>query len=157
MNITWQGGQNFTLKSKGTNVVLGDTMKLGDLEITEPGEYEVGGVQFDWTDGIIQVYLEGMNVGHIKKGKLLSDEEMEQLNGINILLIGVGGESFTETKTALSLISQIDPGIVIPMYTGKIEEFAKEEGASGEPQDEFKIIKNELPQEARQVVILNAR
>lgn len=153
MIVTWQGGQNFTLKSKGINVVLGEKNKLGDLEITEPGEYEVGGVQLDWVDGVIQVYLEGMNVGHIKKGKVMSDEEMEKLNGINILLIGVGGGSFTETKTALNVISQIDPQVVVPMHEGKLEEFTKEEGG-GEPKDELKITKNELPEEARQVVIL---
>lgn len=153
MIITWQGGQNFTLKSKGANVILGEKYKLGDLEITEPGEYEVGGVQLDWVDGVTQVYLEGMNVGHIKKGKVMSDDEMEKLDGINILLIGIGGSEFTETKTALDVIAQIDPEIVIPMHNGKLEEFTKEEGG-GEPKDELKITKNELPQEARQVVIL---
>jgi len=156
MIITWQGGRNFTLKSKGINVVLGEKNKLGDLEITEPGEYEVGGVQLDWVDGVIQVYLEGMNIGHIRKGKVMAEEEMEKLNGINILLIGVGGGEFTETKTALEVIAQIDPEIVIPMHNGKLEEFTKEEGG-GEAKDELKIVKNELPQEARQVVILEAK
>lgn len=156
MIITWQGGQNFTLKSKGINVVLGEKNKLGDLEITEPGEYEVGGVQLDWIDGVIQVYLEGVNIGHVKKGKVMSDEEMEKLNGINILLIGVGGGNFTETKTALNVITQIDPQIVVPMHEGKLEEFTKEEGG-GEAQEELKVTKNELPQEARQVVILDQK
>lgn len=153
MIVNWQGGQNFTLKSKGINVVLGEKCKLGDLDITEPGEYEVGGVQLDWIDGVTQVYLEGMNIGHIKKGKVMPDDELEKLNGINVLLIGVGGGEFTETKTAIAVIAQIDPQIVIPMHEGKLEEFTKEEGG-GEPKDELKIVKNELPQEARQVVIL---
>ena len=100
MTVTWQGGQNFTIKGKHLSVHLDEKIKLGDLEITEPGEYEVGGVQLDLIDGIIQIYLEGINVGHIKKGKILSDEEMTKLNGIDILLIGVGGGEFTETKTA---------------------------------------------------------
>ena len=115
MIVTWQGGQDFTLKSKGINVVLKDKPKLGDMVIDEPGEYEIGGVQLDWIDGVVQVYLEGLNVSHIKKGKVLSDEELEKLNGIDILLIGVGGGEFTETKTAHAVVNQIDPSVVIPM------------------------------------------
>lgn len=156
MIVTWQGGQNFTLKSKGINVALCQKCKLGELEINEPGEYEVGGVQLDWIDGVIQVYLEGMNIGHIKKGKVLSDEELEKLNGIDILLIGVGGGEFTETKTALSIITQIEPSIIIPMYEGNIDEFKKEEGASGEDLAELKITKPELPVDGRKIVTLNA-
>jgi len=155
MIITWAGGQNFTIKTRGLNVLLGDKVKLDDLEITEPGEYEVGGVQLDVVDGINQLYLEGMNVGHIKKGKILSDEEMQKLNGINILLIGVGGGAFSETKTALELISQIDPGVVVPMHDGNLDEFIKEEEGNTEGQDELKIIKADLPQDARKVVVLN--
>lgn len=156
MTITWQGGQNFLIKSKGANVVLGEKIKLGELEITGPGEYEVGGVQLDCIDGIIQIYLEGMNVGHIKKGKILSDEEMQKLNSIDILLVGVGGKEFTETKTALELISQIDPSIVVPMHNGNLDEFIKEEGGSSTGQDELKISKADLPQDSRKVVVLNA-
>ncbi len=72
-----------------------------------------------------------------------------------MLLIGVGGSEFTETQTALQIISQIEPNIVIPMYEGKIDDFIKEEGISSSGKDELKIIKNEMPQEERQVVILN--
>lgn len=156
MNITWEGSQNFTIKTKNLSVTLGDKIKLGTLDIDEPGEYEVGGVQLDLIDGIVQVYLEGVNVGHIKKGKTLSDEEMQKLNGIDILLIGVGGGEFTETKTAKELISQIDPGIVIPMYKENLEEFVKEEGGALTGQDELKIAKTDLPEDTRKVVILNA-
>jgi L-ascorbate metabolism protein UlaG (beta-lactamase superfamily) len=156
MTITWAGGQNFSIKTKGVSVLLGEKVKLGDLEISEPGEYEVGGVELDWIDGITQVYLEGMNVGHIKKGKLLADDEMEKLNGIDILLIGVGGQEFSETKTALELISQIEPSIVVPMHNGNLDEFIKEEGGNPEGQDELKIVKADLQADARKVVVLNA-
>jgi hypothetical protein len=155
MIITWQGGHDFTLKTKGINVVLSDKPKLGELVIDEPGEYEVGGVQLDWIDGVVQVYLEGLNISHIKKGKVFSDEELEKLNGIDILLIGIGGEEFTETKAAISLISQIEPSVVIPMYKAGLEEFAKQEGATGEPVDEYKVTKADLPDEGRDIVILN--
>lgn len=156
MIINWEGGQKFNLKTKQLTVKLGEKINLGDLEITQPGEYEVSGIQVDQIDGIIQVYAEGINVSHIKKGKILTDEELEKLNGVDILLIGVGGGEFTETKVALEVIAQIDPAIVIPMSKGDLEEFIKEEGKN-ESIDELKISKGELPQDDRQIVILNAR
>ena len=156
MIITWQGGHDFTLKAKGINVVLSDKPKLGELVIDEPGEYEVGGVQLDWIDGVVQVYLEGLNISHIKKAKVLSDEELEKLNGIDILLVGVGGGEFSETKTAISVMSQIEPSVVIPMYAANLEEFTKQESSAGAPIDEYKVTKADLPVDGQDIVILNA-
>jgi len=156
MTIRWEGDENFNLKTKTNQVQIGQKIKLGELEITSPGEYEVGGTQIEVIDGIIQVFAEGLSIGHIKKGKVLSDEDLEKLNGIDILLIGVGGGEFTENKTALEVINQIEPSLVIPMHNGNIGDFAKEEGVSGEGQDELKISKAELPVDARQMVVLNA-
>lgn len=155
MIIRWEGNKNFSLKTKALTVEIGDKNKLGGLEITEPGEYEIQGVQMEIIDGIIQVYVESLTIGHIKKGKVLSDDDLEKLNGIDILLIGIGGGEFTETKVATEVINQIEPSIVIPMYKDNLGEFVKDEGAGNVTQDELKISKAELPSEERQVVILN--
>ncbi len=156
MTIRWEGDENFSLKFKTNQVQIGQKIQLGELEITSPGEYEVEGTQIEVIDGIIQVFAEGLSIGHIKKGKVLSDEDLEKLNGIDVLLIGVGGGEFTENKTALEVINQIEPSLVIPMHGGSIGNFAKEEGISSEGQDELKISKAELPVDARQMVVLNA-
>ena len=92
----------------------------------------------------------------MKKARTLSDQELEKLNGIDVLLIGVGGGVFTETKTAIEVISQIDPKIVIPMYEENLESFTKEEGINVEGQEQYKFTETDLPQEERKVVILNA-
>jgi len=157
MIIKWEGGDNFSIKTKSNSLRIGSKIQLDKLDISGPGEYEVGGTQVEVIDGIIQVYAEGMTIGHIKKAKVFSDQELEELSGIDILLIGVGGAEFTETKTALSVINQIDPNIVIPMHKGNLQEFAKEEGVTTEGKDELKISKIDLPQDERQVIILNAR
>lgn len=160
MNITWEGGKDFSIKTKTLTAKIGEKIKLGDMEIDGPGEYEVGGVQIEVIDGIIETYAEGFCIGHIQKAKVLSDTELENLNGIDVLLIGVGGGDYTETKTALQVIAQIDPSIVVPMYEVSekgLEEFTKEEGVTTEGKDELKISKADLPVEGRQVVVLNAR
>ena len=157
MVIIYEGGQNFALKTKNTTIELGDKMMLGSFSVTEPGEYEVGGIQLEAIDGVSQVFIEGMVVGHIKNAKTLSETELEKLSSINILLIGVGGGEFGETKTAIETINQIDPQLVIPMHGGNIEDFIKAEAANSVAQDELKINKADLSADERQVVILNAR
>jgi len=157
VTIKWEGDQNFLVKTKQVTASIGSKIKLGDLDIFSPGEYEVGGVQVEVIDGVIEVLAEGMSIVHMKKAKVLSDEALEKINGSDILIIGVGGGDFTETKTALQVISQIEPAIVIPMHKGNLEEFAKEEGVSAkEGIEELKISRGDLPTDESKVVVLNA-
>ncbi|KKQ18057.1 MAG: Zn-dependent hydrolase of the beta-lactamase fold-like protein [Berkelbacteria bacterium GW2011_GWA1_36_9] len=156
MIITWDKNENFTLKTRNKTVKIGEDISLGDLKITTPGEYESGGIQLEVVDGTIEVFSEKMMIGWMKKAKVLSDSELEKLSGIDVLLIGVGGGAFTETKQALEVINQIDPKVVIPMYEKDLESFTKEEGISSEGQDQFKFTLNDLPVEERKVIILNA-
>lgn len=155
MIIKWEGGQDFSIKTKTLVVKIGEKITLGEMTIESPGEYEVSGVQVEVIDGIIEVFAEGMSVAHIKKGKVFSDTALEEISGIDILLIGVGGSEFTETKTALEVISQIEPAIVIPMHNGNLDEFAKEESVLKEGIEELKVSRGELPVDERQVVVLN--
>lgn len=157
MIISWAGNENFTIKTKGKTVRLGGEISLGDLKILTPGEYESGGVQMEVIDGTIKLFSEKMTIAWIKKAKMLSDSELERLNGIDVLLIGVGGGEFTETKTAIDVINQIDPKVVIPMYEKDLESFTKEEGITADGQDQFKFSPNDLPSEERKVVILNPK
>ena len=154
MIVNYNGDEYFTIKTKSKTVKIGKQISLGELKITTPGEYESGGVQIEIVDGIIELLSEKMTVAWIKKARVLKDEELEKLNGINVLLIGVGGGDFTETKVALDVINQIDPAIVIPMGES-LETFLKEEGASGEGLDQFKFTITDLPAEERKVVVLN--
>lgn len=153
MIITWQGKENFIIKTKKT-IKIGTEIALGDLLITNPGEYESGGVQMEIIDGVIEIFSEKITIAWIKKAKVLSNSELEKLNGIDVLLIGIGGGEFADTKTALEVINQIDPQIVIPMYEKDLEVFLKEEGAKDERRDQFKFTHNEIPAEGREVVIL---
>lgn len=162
MIISYHGEGNFTIKSKSKTVKIGQEITLGELKINTPGEYESGGVQVELIDGIIEVLSEKMTIAWMKNAKPLSEPELEKLNGINVLLIGVGGGEFTETKVAMEVINQIDPSIVIPMYsekspTGKasLESFIKEEAVTAEGQDQFKFAFVDLPSEERKIIILN--
>jgi L-ascorbate metabolism protein UlaG (beta-lactamase superfamily) len=145
------------------------------LLIDAAGEYEVKnvfvyGIPAEKKDGKpITMYLiemDGIKVAHL--GNLgqdtLTDKQMEILEGVDILLVPVGGGDSLNATKAVKLISQIQPRIVIPMYykvpglslkLDSLDAFIKEYGVSKlEPQDKLKISKKDLPQEETKVEVL---
>jgi hypothetical protein len=155
MIINWEGKENFVIKTRNKTVKIGSEICLGELKILTPGEYESGGVQLEVIDGTIELFSEKMTIAWIKKARVLTDEELEKISGIDVLLVGVGGGEFTETKLALEVINQIDPKVVIPMYEKDLESFTKEESIKEEGLDQFKFNLIDLPVEERKVIILN--
>ncbi len=154
MIISWSGEENFVIRTKNKIVKIGKEIVLGELKIITPGEYESGGVQIEVIDGVIEILSEKITVAWMKKGKVFSDEELEKLNGINVLLIGVGGGDFTETKTALDVINQLEPAVVIPMYASNLDSFLKAEGITPESLDQYKFTYADLSAEERKVIVL---
>lgn len=155
-----------------------------DLKIiSEPGEYEFGGVYIqaipayhDDKEGkergetlMFTLRVEDMVVAHL--GDLgqteLTEDQLEELNGVDILLVPVGGEYTVNGTQAARIVTQIDPRIVIPMHynisgssakIGDASAFLAEEGAKGvEANDELKIEKRNLPVEEREAVILKPK
>ncbi len=117
-------------------VVSHQDRKLFNLEgvqgtpfiISDPGEYEVKGIfvtgiqdaTFDAGTAqrpvIYRIRVEGMSIaflGALKRKP--TPYEIEALNGIDILLIPVGGGEVMDPKTANETIAEIEPRIVVPL------------------------------------------
>lgn len=94
----------------------------------------------------------------------LSERQLEKLEGVDILMIPVGGETTIDGAGAVKIISQIQPRIVIPMHykipglnkkLDPVERFLKEFGVTNpEKMEKLKIAKKDLPQEETKVIIL---
>lgn len=101
------------------------------LVISDPGEYEVSGVSIFGVaarahmddpgkeSAVIYKIQYGdiriASVGHIHPD--ITEEELEELGAIDILIIPVGGNGYTlDGIGALSVIKQIEPKIVIPTH-----------------------------------------
>jgi L-ascorbate metabolism protein UlaG (beta-lactamase superfamily) len=151
--------------------------------VSGPGEYEVGNIVIngiasfhDNEEGkkrgpntIYTFSSEDISVCHLGDlgQKALSDQQLESLNGVDILMVPVGGIFTIDGKEAIDIISQIEPKIVIPMHykipglsinLEGVEKFAKAEGISENIQkDILKINAATLPQEEREAVILKAK
>lgn len=101
------------------------------IVIDQPGEYEVSDISIqgiaarshmDETDGrsatMFKVISDDMSVaavGHVYPE--LSDEQLEALGIIDVLIIPVGGHGYTlDAIGALKLIKKIEPKIIIPTH-----------------------------------------
>lgn len=108
-----------------------DLVKGAKKVISGPGEYEVLGVSIlgfsSWHDAqegtlrgknTLYVYeFEDLRLCHLGDlGHTLSDEAISQIGGLDVLLIPVGGEYTLGPKEAASLVSKVEPYLVIPMH-----------------------------------------
>lgn len=149
--------------------------------IKGPGEYEVKGVgvvglsafhddQKGASRGrntIYRIEIDGIAIVHLGDlGHTLSTSEIDELDGVNILMTPVGGVYSLTPAQAVAVVNEIEPEIVIPMHYGRpelnqkefgglspVSAFLKEIGKEATPQLKLSITKDKLPAEM-QVVIL---
>ena len=158
-----------------------DQMPEESFLIKGPGEYEVKGVFIkgiqsfhDKSQGqerglntIYVIKMEDMVLAHLGdfgEGRL-SEEQVEKIGDIDILMIPVGGVYTINYKEAVEAINQIEPKIVIPMHYNiqglKIdidgpEKFLKEMSLTPEKADKsYKVQKKNLPVEEMKLVIFS--
>lgn len=150
----------------------------GDPEIVDgPGEYSIKGVEIkgimSFHDknlgkerGINTVYtitVDEIKICHLGDlGQILTDEQIEEIGNVDILLVPVGGVYTIDTQDAVEVVNQIEPRMVIPMHykveglnvgLDKVDKFVKEMGATRR-EPKLNIKKKELPSEETEVVIL---
>lgn len=149
--------------------------------INSPGEYDVKnigikGIQIknDPIQGektknsiVYRISIDDMSIihlGHINR--LLTAEELSEINGTDILLVPVGGNGVLNAKKAREIVSQIEPRITIPMLYktdkliidfNELDQFVKEIGIEATREDKLKILRKDLPQEDMELLILNPK
>lgn len=149
------------------------------ITVVGPGEYEIKGVGIiglavfhDSKNGqergrntIYRFDIDGLTIVHLGDlGHILDAEEIEHLDGVDILMVPVGGTATIDTHQAAEIIKEIEPSIVIPMHYGRpdlkfkdlrpVEDFLKEIGKEGvAPQPKLVITKDKLPEELQVVVL----
>src|SRR3989338_7598885 len=149
--------------------------------IRNPGEYEKSGIQIQgipsWHDntngserGPNTIYVmtaEEITLCHL--GDLgqekLTDQQVEAIGDVDVLMIPVGGNYTINAKEAVSVISQIEPKIIIPMHykvpgltvdIDGVEKFLKELGLEPEKVEKYKVSLKTLPAEEMKLIMLNA-
>ena len=107
-------------------------LKGDPIAIKIPGEYSVRGISLVGIPsahgglqgkeaGIINTIFtlesEDLRLCHLGDlGTDLSEKQLEEINGVDILMIPIGGNYTIDHKKAVELIKKIEPIIVIPMH-----------------------------------------
>lgn len=138
--------------------------------VSGPGEYEISNMLIigvstfhDNEKGAIRgkntVYLIELNelsICHLGDlGHVLSDEQVEELGNVDVLLLPVGGVSTINAPVSTEIVRQLEPKIVIPMHyktpaiksqLDPVDRFLKEIGIHDiKPQAKFSVTKTNLP------------
>ncbi|MDD5731848.1 MAG: MBL fold metallo-hydrolase [Patescibacteria group bacterium] len=146
--------------------------------VRNSGGYEIEGVLIEGIStfhddkngairGINNVYdikMDGITLCHMGDlGADLSEEQIEELDGIDVLFVPVGGKYTVDAEHAAKIVNKIEPRIVIPMHYAvpgmrleldSVDKFVKEIGLAAEKLDVLKVEKKDLPQEGMRLVIL---
>ena len=142
--------------------------------INGPGEYEVRGIfikgmpsesGYDGEKRINTVYsvqLEGMNIcflGAINQAELPKEAD-EEIDGVDILFVPIGGTGVLDPAKAYKLAVSIGPKIIIPMHYGDLgnkdalKVFLKEAGENPTPTTKLTLKKKDLEGKDADVVVL---
>lgn len=160
-------GHNFVTSVKGHSRV-----------ITGPGEFEIGGVFITGVQtnkknksstkelrNTLYVFdYDGVTVAHLGDlQRVPSQTEIENLGGVNVVLVPVGGGGGLNAAKAAEIVSLLEPGFVIPMHyevpesnlqLDPLNRFVKEMGVGTvEPIPSLKVTRSTVPSEARVVVL----
>jgi L-ascorbate metabolism protein UlaG (beta-lactamase superfamily) len=144
-----------------------------------PGEYEISGVLIlgiaTFHDGekgakkgrntAYHIEVDEIAVCHLGDlGHVLTSEQVEELDNVDVLLLPVGGVSTINAPLAAEVVRQLEPKVVIPMHyktpalkreLESVERFLKEIGAKDvAPQPKLSVTKSNLP-ETTQVFLLD--
>ena len=147
-----------------------------------PGEYETLGISFfgveawhDDKDGAVRgqdiiwtILMDEVSICHLGDlgQSLLSEEQIARIGEVDVLLCPVGGHYTIDAKTAVKIMNQLEPRIMIPMHykttahnqemfaqVQPVEVFFNEYGIAPEPVKKLEVVKAKLPEETEIVVL----
>jgi len=166
------------------SAVKGTTKRKEPFIIDGPGEYEISEVSIfgvasfhDKSSGakrgentIYLITIDGLRLVHLGDlGHKLTEAELEEINGVDILFIPVGGTYTIDDNEAIEVIGQIEPRIIIPMHYKTpdmkpnfgieitVDDFLKAIGEeANKAKNKLVISKDKLPEE-REIVVLKRK
>jgi L-ascorbate metabolism protein UlaG (beta-lactamase superfamily) len=152
-------------RTDGLNRIGGTARREKPYVVDAPGEYEVNGIGvFGWgsdkgANTMYSIVVEGVTICHLGDLKQeLTDDQIEGLGVVDVLLIRVGGEQSMSMDLVGALVKQLQPSWVIPMNMGENTEavtlFLKEMGGENKQPEKKFIVKAGDTLEETEVVVL---
>ena len=157
------------------------------LVIDIPGEYEINGVRIHGFDTyhdkskgeergentIFKFDFDGLTILHCGDlGHPLSAETTQDIDGVDVVMVPVGGVYTIDADEARQIVEKLEPSIVIPMHyrdpklkpniskyseMAPVEDFLQKVGVTqAEPVKKLSIKKSDLGEEEMKIVVMEA-
>jgi len=156
------------------------SIKGNPFIVDGPGEYEIKKIIIqgissfhDKVNGkargqntIYLIQMDKIRLCHLGDlGHNLSDNQLEKIGQVDVLMIPVGGIFTINSQEAPKIINQIEPRIVIPIHyqlpklkigakLASVEKFLKEMGVSPKPIEKLVVKKKDLMQGETEVIVM---
>lgn len=153
--------------------------------VSNPGEYEIKNVSVFGIEAfhddqkgaekgkntIFVIEMDKIRICHLGDlGHKLDERELEEVDGVDILMIPVGGSATVNAADAMQVVNQIEPKIVLPMHYNEeglnqqifgdlspLSSFLKEAGEKIENLPKLTVSFDSLPEEKQQIVVLERK
>ena len=124
-----------------------EALKGDPVIVNIPGEYSVKGMNIigmtskhggedDLINTIFILESEDIKICHLGDlGTDLSEKQLNEIDGVDILMIPIGGKYTIDAKKAIEIIKKLEPKVVIPMHykmAGTTEDIADEKSFCNE-------------------------
>lgn len=171
-----RGNADIVILSEKDNSLYSQVSGLSGehFDIVDPGEYDtknvaVTGIPSKQNGSYITVFLieaddlRILNLTHIKEWNM-SQDELEDLGEIDVLIVPVGGNTTLSAAQAAKLVSEVEPKLVIPSQykvpglvvdLDPVDKFIKEMGGKSEHVDKLVFKRRDLPEEGTRLVVLD--
>lgn len=174
MDITFSDRNTIKISAKSANIVINPKGEAkADLllytaptdsqsetrSFSSPGEYEVMGCMVDGVaiaedNTAYSLVVDDIHVSYaIDLDGNLSDDQIERMDGVDILIISVKDD---KSEIMNKIITQIEPRVLIPLVedAAELAKIKAEFGKDTEAVERYKVTKKDLPTDSQELVIL---
>jgi L-ascorbate metabolism protein UlaG (beta-lactamase superfamily) len=149
------------------SVLKNDYLLFDSAGEYEAKESEFVGVQTEHgaeqgNNTIFAFEVDGVKICHLGDlGKELKSDQLEKIDGVDVLMIPVGGNYTIDAKEAVKVIGQIEPKVVLPMHykagnmtdLADLKDFLSEMSVDPVAQDKLKLTSKDLPEKLEVVTL----
>lgn len=140
----------------GEPSVSGSLIKINEIELPGPGEYEVGEVFAEISPRLAHFHFEDMVVViyHQVLGEVTS-EDLALLERVDVLLLIPSSAVKEDIQKLLKLSTKVEPRVVVLTSIGDTDMVSQIEGQSPEVIKSLKLVAKDLPEEGQRFYVLS--
>lgn len=131
-----------------------DRRLINQINISQPGEYEVADISAESYDGLLKVMAEGITVCYVSQAIDAKKNDLSDgLKEATILIMKLSNHSLS-VSGAQALVRDIEPAVIIPVDQTLRDEFCHTIGGCGASVKSYKITKNQLSTDDQPKIVI---